>query len=131
MGLTLVQTDDPSIQIFFIEDSPHRMNKRRILMPVQPPKEIHSERNALRDAIDRALCGKTDLQKKADDFLSSTPIEEFRRVEQLQDGFILFVTEDGITKITEDGDFFYRLFPVFTSPKEIAQTMSLNWNNIK
>ncbi len=130
MGLILVQTDDPPIGIFFIEDSPHRMNKRRILMPVKPPKELHSEpRNALREAIDRALCGKTDLQKKADDFLSSAEIEGFTRIEQLQDGFILFVTEDGITKITEEDEFVYRLVPVFTSPKEMAKKMSLNWRH--
>ena len=130
MGLILVQTDDPPIGIFFIEDSPHRMNKKRILMPVKPPKELHSEpRNALREAIDRALCGKTDLQKKADEFLSPSEMGEVERIEKLGEGFILLVREDRITKITEEDEFVYRLVPVFTSPKEMAKKMSLNWRH--
>jgi hypothetical protein len=130
MGLILVQTDDPPIGIFFIEDSPHRMNKRRILMPVKPPKELHSEpRNALREAIDRALCGKTDLQKKADEFLSPSEMGGVKRIEKLGEGFILLMGEDRITKITEEDEFVYRLVPVFTSPKEMAKKMSLNWRH--
>jgi hypothetical protein len=130
MGLILVQTDDPPIGIFFIEDSPHRMNKRRILMPVKPPKELHSEpRNALREAIDRALCGKTDLQKKADEFLSPSEMGGVKRIEKLGEGFILLMGEDRITKITEEDEFVYRLVPFFTSPKEMAKKMSLNWRH--
>ena len=130
MGLILVQTDDPPIGIFFIEDSPHRMNKKRILMPVKPPKELHSEpRNALREAIDRALRDKTDLQKKADEFLSPSEMGGVERIEKLGEGFILLVGEDRITKITEEDEFVYRLVPVFTSPKEMAKKMSLNWRH--
>ena len=40
------------------------MNRKRILMPVQKPKELPTKRNALQEAIERALCGKSDLQKK-------------------------------------------------------------------
>lgn len=128
MGLILVQTDDSPIGIFFIADSPHRMNKKRILMPVKPPKELHSEpRNALQAAIERALCDKTDLQKKADEFLSPSEMGGVERIEKLGEGFILLVGEDRITKITEEDEFVYRLVPVFTSPKEMAKKMSLNW----
>lgn len=105
------------------------MNRKRILMPVQKPKELPTKRNALQEAIERALCGKSDLQKKADEFLSPSEMGEVERIEKLGEGFILFVGDGRITKITEEDEFVYRLVPVFTSPKEMAKKMSLNWRH--
>ena len=42
---------------------------RKILMPIKKPEEIQRPRNALQEAIDRALRPqKTELQKKADEY---------------------------------------------------------------
>ena len=47
---------------------------RKILMPIKKPEEIKRPRNALQEAIDRALrpqkteLQKTELQKKADKY---------------------------------------------------------------
>lgn len=128
-GLDLGSNLEPHDSNLFFRIISISMNKRRILMPVQPPKELHTKRNALSEAIDRALRGKTDLQKKADEFLSPSEMGEVERIEKLGEGFILFVGEGRITKITEEDEFVYRLVPVFTSPKEMAKKMSLNWSH--
>ena len=73
---------------------------RKILLPVVTP------RNALREAIDRALKPtKTELQKKADDYANQAFDElclDVKRLEHLDKGLILFLySEFSITKIRE------------------------------
>ena len=85
---------------------------RKILMPIKKPEEIKSSRNALQEAIDRALRPtKTELQKKADEYFNKA-FDEFcysvHRLEHLDKGFIIFTYSDfSITKIREfkDGSF--------------------------
>ena len=75
---------------------------RKILIPVVKPKP----RNALQEAIDRALKPqKTELQKKADEYANQA-FDEFcygvHRLEHLDKGLILFLYSDfSITKIRE------------------------------
>lgn len=79
---------------------------RKILMPVVTPKPIEAPRNALQEAIDRALRPqKTELQKKADDYANQAFDElclDVKRLEHLDKGLILFLYSDfSITKIRE------------------------------
>jgi hypothetical protein len=81
------------------------MNKK-ILMPVVTPKPIEAPRNALQEAIDRALRPtKTELQKKADEYANQAFDElclDVKRLEHLDKGLILFLYSDfSITKIRE------------------------------
>lgn len=75
-------------------------------MPVVTPKPIEAPRNALQEAIDRALRPqKTELQKKADDYANQAFDElclDVKRLEHLDKGLILFLYSDfSITKIRE------------------------------
>lgn len=80
--------------------------KRKILMPVVTPKPIERPRNALQEAIDRALKPqKTELQKKADEYADRNFDElclDVKRYEHLDDGLILFLYSNfSICKIRE------------------------------
>ena len=79
---------------------------RKILMPIKKPEEIQRPRNALQEAIDRALRPqKTELQKKADEY-SNQAFDELcygvQRLEHLDKGLILFTYSNfSITTIRE------------------------------
>lgn len=83
--------------------------KRKILMPIVTPKPLERPRNALQEAIDRALRPqKTELQLKADEFEDKIIMDKIDRLEHLDKGIILFVYSNlSITKIQEfpDGSF--------------------------
>ena len=80
--------------------------KRKILMPIVTPKPLERPRNALQEAIDRALRPqKTELQKKADEY-SNQAFDELcygvQRLEHLDKGLILFIYSNfSITTIRE------------------------------
>ena len=80
--------------------------KRKILMPIVTPKPLERPRNALQEAIDRALRPqKTELQKKADEY-SNQAFDELcygvQRLEHLDKGLILFTYSNfSITTIRE------------------------------
>ena len=71
--------------------------------------DTYKPRNALQEAIDRALRPqKTELQLKADEFEDKIIMDEIHRLEHLDKGIILFVYSNlSITKIQEfpDGSF--------------------------
>ena len=101
-----IQTDDPPIQTCFSATSPHIMSQtRRILMPIKTPEEIKSPRNALQEAIDRALRPeKSPLQMRADEYYEKALASTYgvKRYEHLDDGLIMFTYSDfSITKIRE------------------------------
>jgi hypothetical protein len=78
---------------------------RKILMPVKKPEELKSPRNALQEAIDRALRPtKTELQLKADEYYEKALASTYgvKRYEHLEDGLIMFTYSDfSITKIRQ------------------------------
>ena len=75
-------------------------------MPIVTPKPLERPRNALQEAIDRALRPqKTELQKKADEY-SNQAFDELcygvQRLEHLDKGLILFIYSNfSITTIRE------------------------------
>lgn len=75
-------------------------------MPITKPKPIESPRNALQEAIERALRPqKTELQKKADEYYDKAFDElclDVKRLEHLDKGLILFTYSNfSITMIRE------------------------------
>ena len=81
-------------------------------MPIVTPKPLERPRNALQEAIDRALRPqKTELQKKADEYANQAFDElcyGVQRLEHLDKGLILFTYSNfSITMIREfkDGSF--------------------------
>tara|TARA_R110001599_G_scaffold99075_2_gene254153 strand:+ start:414 stop:851 length:438 start_codon:yes stop_codon:yes gene_type:complete len=79
---------------------------RKILIPIKKPEEIKRPRNALQEAIDRALRPqKTELQKKADEYYDKAFDElcyGVQRLEHLDKGLILFTYSNfSITTIRE------------------------------
>jgi len=102
------ESEKSRFESFFDQNLSNReinMNKK-ILMPVVTPKPIEAPRNALQEAIDRALRPtKTELQKKADEYANQAFDElclDVKRLEHLDKGLILFLYSDfSITKIRE------------------------------